>query len=137
MGRPLSRRRRTRGAPAMTSAVDETKHVDELRLLEAEAVHIIREVVAELERPVLLFSGGKDSIALLRLAEKAFRPLPLPFPVLHVVTGPTCPEVIELRDRGIREGGHRLFVASVQDSIDAGRVTEEAKGASRNRLQTT
>src|SRR3984957_15101669 len=98
MGRPLPRRRRTRGAPAMTSAVDETKHVDELRLLEAEAVHIIREVVAELERPVLLFSAGKDSIVLLRLAEKAFRPLSLPFPVMHVDTGHNFPEVIEFRD---------------------------------------
>ena len=82
-------------------AVDETLHVDELRLLEAEAVHIIREVVAELERPVLLFSAGKDSIVLLPLAEKAFRPSPLPFPVLHVDTGHNFPEVIEFRDRRV------------------------------------
>jgi hypothetical protein len=91
----------------MTSAVDETKHVDELRLLEAEAVHIIREVVAELERPVLLFSAGKDSIVLLRLAEKAFRPLPLPFPVMHVDTGHNFPEVIEsprFKSRSTRVG---------------------------------
>jgi sulfate adenylyltransferase subunit 2 len=111
--------------------------VSELRALEAEAVGVVREVAAELSRPVLMFSGGKDSIALLRLAEKAFRPLPLPFPVLHVDTGHNFPEVIEFRDRRIREGGHRLIVASVQDSIDAGRVKEEARGASRNRLQTT
>ena len=84
----------------MTAPV-ETKRVDELRLLEAEAVHIIREVVAELERPVLLFSAGKDSIVLLRLAEKAFRPLPLPFPVMHVDTGHNFPEVIEFRDRRV------------------------------------
>ncbi len=113
------------------------RHVTELRALEAEAVFVIREVVAELSRPVLLFSGGKDSIVLLRLAEKAFRPLPLPFPVLHVDTGHNFPEVIELRDRRIREAGHELIVASVQDSIDAGRVKEEAPAASRNRLQTT
>src|ERR1700734_742430 len=136
MGRPLPRRRRTRGASAMTSAVDETKHVDELRLLEAEAVHIIREVVAELERPVLLFSAGKDSIVLLRLAEKAFRPLPLPFPVMHVDTGHNFPEVIEFRDRRLFDSGHHLIVASVQASIHAGRAKEDTPGGSRNRLQT-
>jgi sulfate adenylyltransferase subunit 2 len=113
------------------------RHVSELRALEAEAVFVIREVVAELSRPVLMFSGGKDSIVLLRLAEKAFRPLPLPFPILHVDTGHNFPEVIELRDRRIREAGHELIVALVQDSIDAGRVKEDAPGASRNRLQTT
>ncbi|MDW5594267.1 sulfate adenylyltransferase subunit CysD [Conexibacter stalactiti] len=107
-----------------------------LRSLEAEAVHAVREVAAELERPVLLFSGGKDSIALLRVAEKAFRPAPLPFPVLHVDTGHNFPEVLEFRDRRIAEAGHRLIVASVQDSIDAGRVKEQEPGASRNRLQT-
>src|SRR6204780_2550787 len=136
MGRPLPGRRRTRGAPAMTSAVDETKHVDELRLLEAEAVHIIREVVAELERPVLLFSAGKDSIVLLRLAEKAFRPLLLPFPVMHVDTGHNFPEVIEFRDRRVSDNGHKLIVASVQESIDKGRVPDPGRGASRNRAQT-
>src|ERR1700734_3146288 len=136
MGRPLPRRRRTRGASAMTSAVDETKHVDELRLLEAESVHIIREVVAELERPVLLFSAGKDSIVLLRLAEKAFRPVPLPFPVLHVDTGHNFPEVIEFRDRRIADAGHELIVASVQESIDQGRAREDDPPASRNKLQT-
>jgi sulfate adenylyltransferase subunit 2 len=110
--------------------------VSQLRALEAEAVFVIREVVAELSRPVLLFSGGKDSIALLALAEKAFRPLPLPFPVLHVDTGHNFPEVIEFRDRRLAESGHRLIVASVQESIDTGRVSEDAPGASRNRLQT-
>jgi sulfate adenylyltransferase subunit 2 len=109
-----------------------------LRLLEAEAVFVMREVAAEHERPVLLFSGGKDSAVLLRLAEKAFRPARFPFPVLHVDTGHNFPEVIEFRDRRIAELGERLIVASVQDSIDAGRVVEETgPGASRNRLQTT
>ena len=110
--------------------------VDELRLLEAEAVHIIREVVAELERPVLLFSAGKDSIVLLRLAEKAFRPAPLPFPVMHVDTGHNFGEVIEFRDRRVTGQGHKLIVASVQESIDAGRVPDPGPGASRNRQQT-
>jgi len=110
--------------------------VSQLRALEAEAVFVVREVVAELARPVLLFSGGKDSVALLRIADKAFRPLPLPFPVLHVDTGHNFPEVIEFRDRRLAEAGHRLIVASVQASIDAGRVKEESPGASRNRLQT-
>lgn len=108
----------------------------QLRALEAEAVFVVREVVAELTRPVLLFSGGKDSIVLLRVAEKAFSPLPLPFPVLHVDTGHNFPEVIEYRDRRLREADHRLIVASVQESIDTGRVREETAGASRNRLQT-
>jgi sulfate adenylyltransferase subunit 2 len=115
--------------------------VSQLRALEAEAVHTVREVVAELERPVLLFSGGKDSIALLRVAEKAFRPAPLPFPILHVDTGHNFPEVLELRDRHAAQAGHELIVASVQDSIDAGRVKEDARAdgdaSSRNRLQTT
>ena len=119
----------------MTAPV-ETKRVDELRLLEAEAVHIIREVVAELERPVLLFSAGKDSIVLLRLAEKAFRPLPLPFPVMHVDTGHNFPEVIEFRDRRVTGAGHKLIVASVQESIDNGRVADPGRNASRNRAQT-
>jgi sulfate adenylyltransferase subunit 2 len=110
--------------------------VSQLRALEAEAVFVVREVVAELSRPVLMFSGGKDSIALLRIAEKAFSPLPLPFPVLHVDTGHNFPEVIEFRDRRLREAGHRLIVASVQESIDTGRVKEDAPDASRNRLQT-
>jgi sulfate adenylyltransferase subunit 2 len=119
-----------------TTTTYDTTHVDELRLLEAEAVHIIREVVAELERPVLLFSAGKDSIVLLRLAEKAFRPSPLPFPVMHVDTGHNFPEVIEFRDRRVTGEGHRLIVASVQESIDKGRVPDPGPGASRNRQQT-
>ncbi|GAA2057316.1 sulfate adenylyltransferase subunit CysD [Williamsia deligens] len=121
----------------MTTATDDDRHVDELRILEAEAVHIIREVVAELERPVLLFSAGKDSIVLLRLAEKAFRPAPMPFPVLHVDTGHNFDEVVEFRDRRVRGAGHELIVASVQESIDSGRVTEVGgPSASRNRQQT-
>jgi sulfate adenylyltransferase subunit 2 len=111
-------------------------HVSQLEALEAEAVYVIREVVAELNRPVLLFSGGKDSIVLLRLAEKAFRPLPLPFPILHVDTGHNFPEVLEFRDRRIAQGGHRLMVATVQDSIDSGRIRDPAPGGSRNRMQT-
>jgi sulfate adenylyltransferase subunit 2 len=109
-----------------------------LETLEAESIHIFREVAAELERPVLLFSGGKDSIVLLRLAEKAFRPGKFPFPVMHVDTGHNFPEVIEFRDRLISKLDERLIVASVQDSIDSGRVAEETgPRASRNRLQTT
>jgi fermentation-respiration switch protein FrsA (DUF1100 family) len=89
--------------------------LDHLRLLEAEAVHILREVVAELERPVLLFSGGKDSIVLLRLAEKAFAPMPLPFPVLHVDTGHNFPEVLEFRDRRLGDAGHELIECARRD----------------------
>jgi sulfate adenylyltransferase subunit 2 len=110
-------------------------HLDEL---EAEAVHIIREVAAERERPVLLFSGGKDSIVLLRLAEKAFRPGKFPFPIMHVDTGHNFPEAIEFRDRRVAELGERLIVASVQESIDRGRVQDQTgPRASRNQLQTT
>jgi sulfate adenylyltransferase subunit 2 len=110
-------------------------HLDEL---ESEAVHIFREVAAELEKPVLLFSGGKDSIVLLRLAEKAFRPGKFPFPVMHVDTGHNFAEAIEFRDRRVAELEERLIVASVQESIDKGRVVEETgPRASRNRLQTT
>jgi sulfate adenylyltransferase subunit 2 len=120
------------------TATDTVPHLSQLRALEAEAVHIMREVAAQLERPVLLFSGGKDSIVLLRLAEKAFRPGAFPFPVMHVDTGHNFPEVLEFRDRRIRELGERLIVASVQESIDTGRVQEETgPAASRNRLQTT
>jgi len=112
----------------------ELSHLD---ALEAEAIHIMREVAAELERPVLLFSGGKDSIVLLRLAEKAFRPARFPFPVMHVDTGHNFPEVIEFRNRLIESIGERLIVASVQESIDKGRAVEErGPRASRNRLQT-
>ena len=109
-----------------------------LQALEAESIHIFREVAAELERPVLLFSGGKDSIVLLRLAEKAFRPGKFPFPIMHVDTGHNFTEVTEFRDRIVTQLGERLIVASVQESIDSGRVTEQTgPRASRNRLQTT
>jgi len=109
-----------------------------LRALEAESMHIIREVAAEFERPVLLFSGGKDSVVMLHLAAKAFWPCKLPFPVMHVDTGHNFTEVIEFRDRAVDRAGARLVVASVQESIDLGRVVEETgPRASRNRLQTT
>ncbi len=108
-----------------------------LRALESEAIHIIREVAATFERPVLLFSGGKDSIVMLRLAEKAFHPARLPFPVMHIDTGHNFEEVLAFRDRRVEELGARLVVASVQDDIDAGRVVEDTgPRASRNRLQT-
>jgi sulfate adenylyltransferase subunit 2 len=108
-----------------------------LAALEAESIHIIREVAAEFERPVLLFSGGKDSAVMLRLAEKAFAPARLPFPLMHVDTGHNFAEVIDYRDRRVAELGAQLVVASVQESIDAGRVVEETgPRASRNRLQT-
>jgi sulfate adenylyltransferase subunit 2 len=111
--------------------------LSQLDVLEAEAVHVMREVAAEFERPVLLFSGGKDSIVMLALAEKAFWPARIPFPVMHVDTGHNFPEVLEFRDRRVAELGLRLIVASVQDSIDAGRAVEETgRHASRNRLQT-
>src|SRR5918997_4805610 len=122
----------------MTPGVDTARvgryELGHLEALEAEAVFIMREVAAELERPVLLFSGGKDSIVLLRLAEKAFRPAPFPFPVMHVDTGHNFPEVLDFRDRRMAELGERLIVASVQESIDRGRAVED--GPSRNRLQT-
>ena len=108
-----------------------------LDALEAESVFIMREVAAEFERPVLLFSGGKDSIVMLRLAEKAFRPAKFPFPVMHIDTGHNFPEVLAFRDRTVERLGERLIVASVQESIDKGRVREEPGNPSRNRLQTT
>jgi sulfate adenylyltransferase subunit 2 len=115
-----------------------TYELSHLRALESESIHIIREVAAEFERPMMLFSGGKDSIVMLRLAEKAFWPARIPFPVMHVDTGHNFDEVIEFRDRRVAELGVRLVVASVQDDIDAGRVVEETgPRASRNRLQTT
>ena len=118
-------------------SVSTRPQLSHLRALESEAIHVMREVAAEFERPVLLFSGGKDSIVLLRLAEKAFRPAPFPFPLMHVDTGHNFPEVIEYRDRRVAELGERLIVASVQDSIDKGRVVEETgPRASRNKLQT-
>jgi sulfate adenylyltransferase subunit 2 len=108
-----------------------------LEALESQSIHIMREVVAEFERPVLLFSGGKDSVVMLRLAEKAFWPARLPFPVMHVDTGHNFPEVLEFRDRRVAELDARLEVASVQASIDSGRsVDDPGPNASRNRLQT-
>ncbi|CAM1340938.1 sulfate adenylyltransferase subunit CysD [Tenacibaculum aestuarii] len=105
--------------------------------LESEAIYILREVVAQFEKPVLLFSGGKDSITLVRLAQKAFYPAKIPFPLLHVDTGHNFPETIEFRDRLVEELGVELIVREVQDNIDAGKVKEETgKYASRNMLQT-
>jgi len=112
--------------------------LSQLDVLEAESIHVMREVAAEFERPVLLFSGGKDSIVMLALAERAFAPARIPFPVMHVDTGHNFAEVLDFRDRRAAEVGARLIVASVQDSIDAGKVAEETgRWASRNRLQTT
>ncbi len=112
-------------------------HDSVLEMLESEAIFIMREVAAEFERPALLFSGGKDSIVLLRIAEKAFWPARIPFPVMHVDTGHNFPEVIDYRDRRVAQLGARLVVASVQDAIDRGDLVDETgPRASRNRLQT-
>ncbi len=111
--------------------------LDHLSALEHEAIHILREMAGERERPVLLYSGGKDSILLLKLAEKAFRPARFPFSIMHVDTGHNFPEVIDYRDRSIAKLGERLIVASVEESIRVGRsVEEQGPRASRNRLQT-
>ena len=111
--------------------------LSQLDVLESESIHIMREVAAEFERPVLLFSGGKDSIVMLALAERAFWPARIPFTIMHVDTGHNFPEVLDFRDRRVDEVGVRLVVASVQESIDSGRVAEETgRWASRNRLQT-
>jgi sulfate adenylyltransferase subunit 2 len=111
---------------------------EHLDLLEAEAIYITREVAAQFDRPVLLFSGGKDSAVLLKIAEKAFRPAKFPFPLMHVDTGHNFPEVIDYRDRYVAELDERLIVASVQESIDRGRVVEQTgPRSSRNQLQTT
>jgi sulfate adenylyltransferase subunit 2 len=105
--------------------------------LESEAIYIFREVVSQFEKPVLLFSGGKDSITLVRLAQKAFYPAKIPFPLMHIDTGHNFPETIEFRDRLAKELGVELIVRNVQDNIDKGRVKEETgKYASRNMLQT-
>lgn len=118
-----------------TASTYELPHLD---ALEAESAHIFREVAATFERPVLLFSGGKDSVVMLHLAAKAFWPAPLPFPVLHIDTGHNFDEVIAYRDATVARLGLRLVVGRVQDDIDAGRVVEETgPRASRNRLQTT
>ncbi len=129
--------RRVGGSATLGDLMTTTYELSHLRALEAEAIHIMREVAAERERPVLLFSGGKDSIVMLRIAEKAFRPARFPFPIMHIDTGHNFPEALEYRDRKVAELGERLIVAKVQDSIDAGRAVEETgPRASRNRLQT-
>jgi sulfate adenylyltransferase subunit 2 len=111
--------------------------LSQLDVLEAESIHVFREVAAEFERPALLFSGGKDSIVMLALAERAFRPAHIPFPVVHIDTGHNFPEVLDFRDRRAAELGVRLVVGSVQKSIDEGKAAEETgRWASRNRLQT-
>lgn len=111
-------------------------HLSHLDALESEAIHIMREVAAECSNPVLLFSGGKDSIVLLRLAEKAFRPGRFPFPLMHVDTGHNFPEVIEFRDRRVSQLGERLIVASMEDSIRQGRVVLRSENQSRNPFQS-
>ena len=121
----------------MTSDTLQTPHMtDHLDLLESHAIFILREVVAECERPVLLFSGGKDSAVLLHLATKAFTPQQLPFPVMHIDTGQNFPEVLDYHKRAVETTGVRLIVAKVQDSIDQGRVADPGPMGSRNRLQT-
>ncbi len=123
--------------PRMLRGEQMSYEITHLRALESEAIHVIREVAAEVERGVLLFSGGKDSAVLLHLARKAFHPGALPFPVMHVDTGHNFPEVLEFRDRVVEELDARLIVASVQESIDTGRVVEEnGPRSSRNRLQS-
>ena len=112
----------------------ELSHLDKL---EAESVHVFREVAASIERPGLLFSGGKDSVVMLHIAVKAFWPAPVPFPVVHVDTGQNFDEVLDFRDRVVSRYGLHLVVGYVQDDIDAGRVSEDYAGAPRNRLQTT
>jgi sulfate adenylyltransferase subunit 2 len=116
----------------LTRAQYRVSHLD---ALEAESVFVMREVVAEFERPVLLFSGGKDSIVMLRLAEKAFAPAPIPFPVMHVDTGHNFEEVLEFRDRRVAELGVQLIVASVPEALASGLVREPGDGM-RNRIQT-
>ena len=127
-----------RPGASVTALVRPVEHpLGHLDLLESLAIFIIREVAAESERPVLLFSGGKDSAVLLHLASKAFKPGRLPFPVLHVDTGHNFAEVLAYRDAQVEAEGARLLVAKVQDSIDQGRVADPGPNASRNRLQTT
>ena len=125
-------------AATAEAGVPDRYRLSHLRSLEAESVHILREVAAEFERPVLLFSGGKDSVVMLHLAARAFRPARVPFPIMHIDTGHNFPEVLEFRDRQAEKYGVRLVVVSVQESIDSGRVVEETgPRATRNRLQTT
>ena len=118
------------------SSLDTLYRTSHLKALEAEAIYLMREVAAQFERPVLLFSGGKDSIVMVHLARKAFHPAPIPFPLMHVDTGHNFPETIEFRDALVEKLGVKLYVASVQDAIDKGRVVEETgPEASRNGLQ--
>jgi sulfate adenylyltransferase subunit 2 len=118
-------------------SADVDYRLSQLDTLEAESIHIMREVAAEFERPALMFSGGKDSIVMLRLAEKAFHPARIPFPVLHIDTGHNFPETLDFRDRRVAQLGVRLIVASVQEAIDSGRSVEQrGRFASRNQLQT-
>ena len=124
-----------RGESLPCRAVATTYELSHLRALEAEAIHVFREVAAEFERPVLLFSGGKDSIVMLELARKAFAPARIPFPVMHVDTGLNFPDVLEFRDKRVAELGVDLVVASVPDAMAAGTVKQEPNG-SRNRIQT-
>ncbi|MEE9222326.1 MAG: sulfate adenylyltransferase subunit CysD, partial [Nitrosomonadaceae bacterium] len=121
---PIVIKRRTAG---------QLSHLD---ALESESVHILREVAAECANPALLFSGGKDSIVLLRLAEKAFRPGRFPFPLMHIDTGHNFPEVIEFRDHRVKQLGERLIVRSMEDSIQQGRVVLRSKNQSRNVFQS-
>ena len=124
---------RAKRVRVMTSpAAYQVSHLD---ALEAESIFVMREVVAEMERPVLLFSGGKDSIVMLRLAQKAFAPANIPFPVMHVDTGHNFPEVLEYRDQRVAELGLQLIVASVPEALAKGLVRESADGM-RNRIQT-
>src|SRR4029078_9268284 len=117
---------RARGSPEVAMTIRSYRR-SHLRILEDESVHILRELAAERERPCLLFSGGKDSIVLLRLAEKAFRPARFPFPLMHVDTGHNFPETLDYRDRRVAELGERLIVARVQDSLDSRRATYAAR----------
>ncbi len=136
--RPAASPAATRPGGSVTALVRPVEHpLGHLDLLESLAIFIIREVAAESERPVLLFSGGKDSAVLLHLAAKAFKPGRIPFPVLHVDTGHNFAEVLAYRDAQVEAEGARLLVAKVQDSIDQGRVADPGPIASRNRLQTT
>lgn len=122
-------------SPTTAQDAPTAEHLDQLDALEAEAIVVIREIAAECRRPVLLFSGGKDSVVMLHLARKAFWPAPVPFPLLHVDTGHNFPEVLAYRDVTVEATGTRLLVASVQDYIDDGRLRERADGT-RNPLQT-
>ena len=132
---PNEKERMTVVDDAPGTAERPTYRLDQLAWLESEAIHIIREVAAEFERPVLLFSGGKDSVVMLHLATKAFWPAPVPFPVMHVDTGHNFPEVLAFRDATVERLGLRLVVASVQDYLDDGRLRERSDGT-RNQLQT-